>query len=287
MTLAWRRWTRALRASVLLGIRSSPNWTSVPLFIVYTILKPVSAAFILVFMYRAIAGPSAVARVDNYLGFVVVGGAMWGVASQVLRVVSDGMADDRTRHKMLKYVYLAVPRFGLFVVGRALGEAVTAVVSVVIVLLVATPALHLNLDPLRIDWPLLVLAIVAGAVVCVGVSVATAACLLGLRDSYGYGELVAALLYIVAGAAFPVGVLPGPIQTVALVTPFTYWLELSRRALLGPGALSALPDSVSTPLLVLRLAATTLGAILVCGLVFRWADTRARRLGLIDRETNF
>jgi ABC-2 type transport system permease protein len=49
---AWR----AFRAAVQLGWEVSSNWTEPLLFFIYSVVRPVSIALILVVMYRVVTG---------------------------------------------------------------------------------------------------------------------------------------------------------------------------------------------------------------------------------------
>ena len=284
---AGERLLRSLGASFLLGWRVTSNWASPLLFVIYSVAKPVSAALILAVMYRAIAGGGGTSRTGDYLAFLVVGAAFWTFVQDTLARFSEGVSEDRGRYKMLKYNYLAVPRFSLYLIGRAGAQMVTALLSVGIVLLVATPLLGLPVGLGSIDWPLLLLAIACSAVVVTSIAIGIALLLLLLRDTHGYGEIVAQTLYLISGAIFPVALLPGPLATFAAWTPLASWLELVRRALLGTHAtVRSLPE-LTTGGVVVRLLITTAATAVLGRLVLAWADRRARRGGLIDRETNY
>ena len=49
-------------------------------------------------------------------------------------------------------------------------------------------------------------------------------------------EAIAGALYLVSGAIFPIDILPSFLQPIAYVMPTTWWLEASRRGLLGHGS---------------------------------------------------
>jgi ABC-2 type transport system permease protein len=278
-----RRMLRAYVAAADLGWRIASNWTSPLLFAIYSVLKPISAALILVVMYRAISGRSLPA---DYLAFLVVGAGFWTFVQDGLSRFVEGISEDRGRYRMLKYVYLATPRFSLYLIGRATGQLATALVSVVIVVAAATPLLGLPITITAINWPLLALAVVAGVVIICALSLAVGMLLLLFRDAYGYGELVSQMLYIVSGAIFPIAVLPFWLQWVAAWSPLTSWLELVRRALLREHAVLTFPDASDLGVLG-RLGLTTIAVIALSMLVMRWADRHARSAGLLDRETNY
>lgn len=273
---------RALRASLWLGWQMSSNWTRPGLFAVYALLKPLSGALILAVMYRVVAGD----RAQGYLAFLVIGTAFWSFVQVGLGGFANSVSEDRSMYRTLKYVYMAPQHPYVYLGGRAAGTLVSAVVSVAAVLLVATPALHLPIDVLHVDWPLLLGACLCGVVVTLSLGVTVAVLLLGARDSHGQGEIIAQTLYIVSGAIFPIAILPGPLAALAAWLPFASWLELVRRALLGARAPRMFPD-LGDGAVMLRLLLTTAVTVVVGHLLFTWGDRRARRLGLVDRASNW
>jgi ABC-2 type transport system permease protein len=278
-----RRVLSAFLASFRLGWAVTSNWTSVRLFALYSVLRPVSGVLVLVFMYRAITGNSAA---SEYLAFLVVGTGFWSFVQESMGGFADSISEDRGRYRMLKYLYIAAPRFGVYLVGRCAAHLVTSIASVAVVMLLATPLLHLPVTISTINVPLLALAMVLATVVVMVIAIAYGVLLLAMHDSYGYGELLAQMLYIISGAIFPLTVLPGAVRALAEVLPLSYWLELVRRALLGDHTIKLYP-ALSDAAVVGRLALTTVGLAVLGQVIFVVADRRARRLGLIDMETQF
>ena len=279
---AFRNTGRALRASTRLGWIISSNWTKPGIFLVYALLKPMSAALILTVMYRVIAGDSPSTR--TYLAFLVVGAAFWSFVQGSLSGFANAISEDRGRYRQLKYVYMSPQPFAVYLIGRGAAQLLSALASVVLVLAIATPLLHLPLTLRGVDWGLLLLACMLAFATVLALGMAVSVLLLGARDSYGYGEIIASTLYVVSGAIFPIGVLPGAVATLAAWLPLAYWLELVRRALLHDPAAQMFPG-MGTGEVLLKLAGTAalLGALSV--LALRRADRRARRLGLVDRDT--
>jgi ABC-2 type transport system permease protein len=154
------------------------------------------------------------------------------------------------------------------------------------VLGLAAFVLRLPIDPLRVDYPLVIGAsLLAFAAVTAG-AMAFSVALLAARDSYGYGEIFAASLYLVSGAIFPISVLPAWLGTLASLSPLVYWLELVRRGLLGGDAVRMFP-ALSDGEVLLRLVVATLALVVLAHLFFTWADHRARAKDLIDRVENW
>jgi ABC-2 type transport system permease protein len=283
MSTASLQW-RGFKAATRLGWQISSNWTSPLIFLLYSVLRPLSGAFILVVMYRVISGgaPGTAA----YLAFLVSGVAFWSFVQYGFAGLSNGMAEDRGEYRMLKYVYTSPAHFYSYLLGRGLAQLASALASAGIVLVVATIALHLPIDPLRVNYPLLLAASFLALLAVIGMAMAFGMLLLQARDSHGYGDLGASVLYVVSGAIFPISVLPGILATIAALSPLVYWMELIRRSLLGSHAVRMFA-TLSDADVLLRLVVTTVATLMLAHLVFTWADREARRKGLIDMESNW
>ena len=281
MVLALSRTWAGYRTAVRLGWAVSSNWTRPLPFVIYTIVRPISGALILVVMYTVVTGGRGNTR--NYLAFLVIGVAFWAFVTEGVSDFAVGILEDRGRFKMLKYAYLAPLRFPVFLVGRASSKLTSAVASVAIVLVVATVGLRLPVNPLSIDYPLLAIACLLAFISVMSFSIALSVILLAGRDAYGYGEIMAQVLYIVSGAIFPISVLPGPLAFAASLSPLVYWLELTRRSILHGRVYEMFPGLSDAEVLA-RLALATAGTVLVGYLVYRWADRQARWKGYIDMD---
>lgn len=275
---------RGFKGATSLGWSISSNWTRPFVFLIYTVLRPISGALILVVMYRFITGNRA--STTAYLAFLVTGIAFWGLVQNTLAGLANGISEDRGFYKMLKYAYVSPLPFPLYLVGRGLAQLGLGVISAATVLVLATVALQLPIDPLHVNYLMLVLASVIAMVAVMGIALTYGLLLLNTRDSHGYGEIGAQVLYIASGAIFPIAVLPHPLAVIASVSPLVYWMELIRRSLLGPHALqmfAGLSDGAILGRLVLTAAATAI----LTAFAFRWANQRARARGLIDMEINW
>jgi len=283
MSAAIAQW-RGFKAATRLGWQISSNWTRPLLFVIYSVLRPLSAAFILVVMYRVISGgaPGTAA----YLAFLVSGVAFWSFVQYGFSGLSNGISEDRGEYKMLKYVYTSPAHFYVYLLGRGLAQLGSALASAIIVLVVATIALRLPIDPLHVNYPLLLVGSFLALLAVIGMAMAFGLLLLQAIDSHGYGELGAGVLYVISGAIFPITVLPGALAAIGSLLPLAYWMEIIRRSLLGANAIRMFP-ALSDADVLLRLLVTTTATLLLAHLVFTWADRLARQKGLIDRESNW
>ncbi|HEY9289214.1 MAG TPA: ABC transporter permease [Candidatus Dormibacteraeota bacterium] len=283
IAIARQQW-RGFRAATWLGFLINSNWVNPVIFAIYSVLRPLSAAFILVVMYRVISGNAS--GTAAYLAFLVTGAAFWSFVQYGFAGLSNGITEDRGDYRMLKYVYISSLSFYIYLFGRALAQLGSAVASTLVVLIVATIALRLPIDLFAVNYPLLIVGSAIALVAVVAMAMAFGLFLLRMVDAHGYGELGAAFLYMISGAIFPITVLPTLLATIASLIPLAYWMEIVRRSLLGTHAIRMFP-TVSDGEIVLRLLATTIATVLVSFLVFGWADRSARGRGLIDRESNW
>jgi ABC-2 type transport system permease protein len=284
---------RAFVAAARLGWQTEANWADPVLFFIYSAAKPLASALMLVVMLEVVSGGAAGA----YLGFVVVGSALWSFVQSGISGLAWGVLDDRERYRMLKYLYVSPTDFVVVLVGRGVARVAIGGMGALVVLAVGVLVLGLPFDPFRTDWLLLAVDMVLGMATIVTLGVLMAAIVLQTRqESWSYPEAVAGALFLVVGAVFPLSVLPGPIQAIGLLTPLTWWIAGVREALF-PGSQSAVggPGSLFTTLtgqaapspiqMAIFLLATGLVVTLAAAAIFRLSERRAKDRGLFDRTT--
>jgi ABC-2 type transport system permease protein len=279
---AWR----SFKMAAWLGWQIESNWADPFLFAVYSIIKPLSGAAILVVMYAIISKGNFTSPLFPY---IYIGNAFYIYVGQVMTGVSWAVIDDREHYKTLKYMYIAPIRIPIYLLGRGVARFITGSFSVVITLACGAWFLHLPLDVMKVNWPLFLVTLLVGIVMLAMLGLLLGSFSLLLVHHSGFlGDAVAGALYIFSGAIFPLEVLPAWLRPVGFAMPITYWLELIRRSLIGNVAqafptLAAFSDA--------QLFAILIGLSLAFGtasiFAFRFCDHRARERGLIDRVTNY
>ena len=271
---AWR----SFRTAIGLGWAIESNWSDPFLFAVYTIAKPLAAALILVVMFQVITG----GQNTDFLQFMIVGSALWNVVFGVMSGMVQSILEDRERYRMIKYVVVTPTSLFPFLIGRSLARVLVSMVAVVLTLLVGVVFLGVQLNPEPIY---LVVASVVGLLAVMALGVGMAGWCLQLRqEAWHYPEAIAGALYLISGAIFPIDILPSILHPIAYAMPTTWWLEASRRGLLGhgsPGAMGELGDGT----VMVALLLTTLVAVPVALALFGWFMRRARQAGLLDMVT--
>ena len=277
---------RTFKTAAWLGWQIESNWTDPYLFFVFSVLKPVSSVLILVFMYRIVsqAGPNSPIYAYIYLGnafYIYVGAMVAGASFAIL--------DDREHYRTLKYLYVAPILIPVYLIGRAVAKFIVGSMAVIITLLAGVLFFHVPLNLAAANWPLFFAALALGLVCLTFMGVSLGMWTLTIQNEpWMLGESIAAALYLFSGAIFPLTLLPAFLRPLGFLLPLTYWLELVRRALLGPGA-AAFPTlaAFSNAQLLAVLAGLTLVAGGVAFIAFRHFDHVARERGMIDLTSNF
>ncbi len=274
-TDAWR----SFRTAIGLGWAVEANWSDPLLFFIYTLAKPLAAALILVVMFQVITQ----GQNPEFLQFLIVGSALWNVVFGVLAGLVQSILEDRERYRMIKYVVLTPPSLFPFLLGRSLARVVISFVAVAMTLAVGVFLLGVDL---QLDLLYLVPATVLGVLAVVALGIFMAGWCLQLRqEAWSYPEAIAGALYLLSGAIFQIDLLPSVLQPVAYALPTTWWLEASRRGLLGHGTPQSWIGTVPDGLVMLFLLITTAVAVPLSLAAFAWFMRRARQAGLLDMVT--
>jgi ABC-2 type transport system permease protein len=269
-----------------LGWQIESNWADPLLFVIYSIVKPLASASILVVMYGIITN----SNFQNPLfPYIYLGNAFYIYVGAVMGGVSWAVIDDREHYKTLKYMYVAPIKIPVYLLGRGVARFLTGSISVFITILAGVLFLKVPLVLQQINWPLFFLSLLIGIIMLamMGLLLGSITLLL-VHHSFGIAEGVAGALYLFSGAIFPLEVLPAWLRPVGFAMPITYWLELLRRSLVGNVA-QAFPTLAAFSNLELLGILVVLSIIfgIVAIFAFRWCDYRARERGLIDRVTNY
>jgi ABC-2 type transport system permease protein len=280
---------RALRWSAWLGWQIESNWTEPWLFLVYVVIKPLTGSLLLVCMYFAARTASPGGVSPEFLPFLYVGNACYGLVGAVGAGMSYTVISDRDHYGMLKYVYISPVPLPTYFVGRGLSRAAEALVGGLINLglgIALFPGVRAAFLREPVAWGWLGLYLVLGTAMLLALGmILTAAVLNMARHGMFLAEGVAGALYLLCGAVFPLGALPVWLQAAGLALPPTYWMEGMRQALLGKSGLPSPLESWDHPRLALALAVSTAVLTAIAIVTYRWSVRRAWRLGRIDETT--
>lgn len=277
---------RSFRVAAWLGWQIESNWTDPFLFAIYSIIKPLAGAAILVVMYSVITNGNFASPIFSY---IYLGNAFYIYVGAIMTGISWAVIDDREHYKTLKYMYIAPINVPAYLIGRGVARFLVASITVIITIVFGFLFLHVNIDLSVINWPLFLISLLMGVVMLamMGLSLAGISLLI-VNNVWFIGDAVAGALFLFSGAIFPLEVLPSWLRPIGFVMPVTYWLELLRRSLVGHVA-EAFPTLQS--LNNLQLIGILLGLTLIFGVIsfflFRACEHVARERSLLDRVTNY
>ncbi len=286
MTAFWR----TFRVAAWLGWEMDSNWTEPSLFIVYSVIKPIAAAFILVLMYVVFARLGNV-QVPALFDFMYVGNAFFIFVGSVLFGTFQVIQSDREWYQTIRYVYISPISFYVYVMGRAFSKILVSAFAVIITL--AFGAAFLGV-PLALSWGdalILAAGLVLGlfCLLAIGVTLAGVTFLMA-RHTQTLAEAVPGIFYVFCGVLYPLSILPGWLQTVGKAIPLTYWFDLSRRLLLPTSLMQVVPTGLSgfSDLAILGFLALSSVIFFALSLgVFKLGEYLARKAGKIDMTTSY
>ncbi len=278
--------TRSFKVAAWLGWQIESNWTDPFLFAVYSIIKPLASAGILVIMYSIIAKGNFGTPIFPYIYY---GNAFYIYVGAVMAGISWAVIDDREHYKTLKYMYIAPIHIPTYWLGRGVARFLSGSIAVLITLAFGVLFLKVPLDLAKVNWPLFIFSLAVGIAMLsmMGLILASITLLIA-HHFFLIGEAVASGLYLLSGAIFPLDVLPVWLRPLGYAMPITYWLELMRRSLAGSVAQAFPTLSHFTDLqLIGILVALSIVFGVLSSFVFRFCDYRAREQGLIDFVSNY
>ena len=285
-TSKFEAYRRSFLSATYLGWQIESNWTDPFLFAIYSIVKPLASAGILVVMYSVITNGDFAQPIFPY---IYLGNAFYIYVGAVMSGVSWAVIDDREHYKTLKYMYVAPIHIPMYLMGRGVAKVLIGSISVVITILFGVLFLKVPLDLATINWPMFIGALLLGILMLAMMGLLLAGISLVIVNNVWFiGEGVAGALYIFSGAIFPLEVLPNWLRPIGYAMPITYWLELLRRSLIGSVA-EVFPtlQNFSDLTLFGILIGLTLVFSVVSLATFRYFEHMARERGLIDRVTNY
>jgi ABC-2 type transport system permease protein len=277
---------RSFRIASWLGWQIESNWTDPFLFAVYSIVKPLAGAAILVVMYSIITDGDFDSLIFPY---IYLGNAFYIYVGQVMTGISWAVIDDREHYKTLKYMYIAPIHVPAYLLGRGVSRFFIASISVLVTILIGVTFLHLKIDLTTVNWSLFFGSLLIGIIMLAMMGLMLAGVTLLIANHVWFlGDVAAGALYLFSGAIFPLEVLPTALRPIGFIIPITYWLELLRRSLIGSVA-DAYPtfSGFSNAQLVGILLGLTMVFAALSAVMFHWCEHRARERGMIDMVTNY
>ena len=278
---------RTFKVAAWLGWEMDSNWTEPWLFVLYSILKPVAGAFILVLMYVVFA---TIGNTEDpaMFSYMYVGNAFFIFVASTLFGTFQVIQSDREWYQTIRYVYISPISYYVYILGRAASKVAVATFAVVVTLAFGIAFLGVEMGLSLADVPVLVAAFVLGIAVLLAIGI----CLGGIsfltaKHVHGLAEGIPGLFYVFCGVLFPLSALPEWGRSVGQAIPLTYWFDLTRRILVPGTSIDRTLNAYDDLTILLLLFASSLVFFALSVIIFRIGEYVARKAGKIDMTTSY
>lgn len=249
-------------------------WSWELVWLVYSIANSLSVSFIGLGMERIGGGQNVDGR---YLVlYLVIGTLVWRYLSSIFYWITEVISIERWEGT-IEYTLMAPIRRLTHMAGQTLFAVTYSLLFTGVILVVTVAIFDIDMSQANLLGGTVML--MAGCLSFVGVGIMGSVLpLLFPERGAQMTHVIIALLLLVSGVYYPVEVLPGYLQKLAVVSPATYVLHGSRLALLeGTPTLELWPDI--WPTLIMGFVAIPLGLW-----VFGLAERYAKRTGKLHRN---
>ncbi len=249
-------------------------WSWELVWMAYSIANSLSVSFIGLGMEKI--GGASEANGRYLVLYLVVGTLVWRYLSLIFYWITDVIGMERWEGT-IEYTLMAPIRRITHMAGQTLWAVVYSMLSTGVILAVTVAIFHIDLSHANL-WGGMVM-LLAGSLSFIGVGVMGSVLpLLFPERGSQMTHVIIAVLLLVSGVYYPVEVLPGFLQKLAVFSPATYVLDGTRRALLEGTPTLQLWHSI-WPTLVMGIIAIPFGLW-----VFGLAERYAKRTGKLHRN---
>ncbi|MEK7863502.1 MAG: ABC transporter permease, partial [Chloroflexota bacterium] len=223
-------------------------WAWEVVFLVYGIVTSLSVAYIGLAAPAISGGQVDEAAISRFVLYLLVGTIAWRFLGIIFDNIAEVIAWERWEGT-IEYTFMSpVPRL-THLLGMCAATLVRA--SAYSVGTLAAVTLFVPVDLSRANALSALVLLVVGALAFVGLGIASAAFPLmwtekGLQMAY----ILQAVVLLVSGVYYPVEILPGWLQPLAVISPATYVIRGMRSALMDGADLATLWPEVWPALLV-------------------------------------
>lgn len=226
-----------------------------------------------VFVYRALDAP------PEYVGFVIIGGAMTAFWMNVLWSMASQLYWDKDQGNLEIYVVSPAPLMAILL-GMAIGGWMMAAVRAVIILVLGSVVFRVSYEVVSLPQLLLVFGVTMTALYGMGMTFASVFLAAG-REAWHLTNLLQEPIYLASGLYFPVRALGFWVATAASVVPLTLGLDAMRQ-LVFAGAPTL--GFLAVPVEIAILCVLTALFLAIAYLSLTRLEERGRREGrLIER----
>jgi ABC-2 type transport system permease protein len=194
----------------------------------FDVFLPVLSVSAYVFVYRAMHAP------EEYVGFVVVGGAMTAFWLNVLWSMSSQLYWEKEQGNLALYI-IAPNSMMAILLGMAVGGMFATVLRAAAVIIVGSIAFQVKYAIVSLPELLAVFILAMTALYGMGMMLASLFLLLG-REAWHLSNLAQEPIFLFSGFYFPVKSFNFWVAAVASIIPLTLGLDAMRQLVFPSGA---------------------------------------------------
>jgi ABC-2 type transport system permease protein len=223
--VGWKLFLKTILARAyprIIGQQREISW------VLFEILLPMLAVCSYVFVYRALNAP------EEYIGFVVMGGAMTAFWLNVLWSMSSQLYWEKQQGNLQLYI-IAPNSMMAILLGMALGGMLATVLRAVVVTLFGTLAFAVKFEIASYFQLFAVFTLTMIALYGMGMMMASAFLLFG-REAWHIANLAQEPIFLASGFFFPIKSLPFWVAAGASLLPLTLGMDAMRQLSFSSGA---------------------------------------------------
>lgn len=281
---AARSWGRTLRSETGKGYAfiergwflTKRYWAWEIVWVTYNIVNALSVTFIAKTAQNAAPGRFTQADVDALILYLTIGTAMWSYISAVFDSVTETVTIERWEGT-IEYTFMAPVSRLTHLLGACIFALVHGLALMVAQLIVISMFFHLDLT--KSNWLAAMIITALGSVSLIGLGeIAAILPLLFTERGAQMAYIIRAIMLLVSGVYYPVTVLPGWLQAVAVISPVTYMLDGLRASIQQGRSVTTMWSDI-WPLALAGVVLVPLGLI-----IFEQAERYAKRTGALKRN---
>jgi ABC-2 type transport system permease protein len=221
----WRLFLKTVVARAyprVIGQQREKSW------IFFEIFLPMLAVAAYVYVYRAIGAP------EEYVGFVVIGGAMTAFWMNVLWSMSSQLYWEKEQGNLALYI-MSPSSMMAILLGMAVGGWFASSLRAIAVIALGTLMFNVQYSIVSLTQLILVFLLAMTALYGMGMMTASLFLLLS-REAWHLSNLAQEPIYLVSGFYFPIKSFNFWVAAAASIIPLTLGLDAMRQLIFPSGA---------------------------------------------------
>ena len=266
----WRLFLKTIIARAyprIIGQQREISW------VVFDVIMPMLAVISYVLVYRALKAP------EEYIGFVVMGGAMTAFWMNVLWSMSSQLYWEKEQGNLALYI-MAPNSMMAILLGMALGGMLATAMRAVAVILLGSLMFGVTYEVSSFLQLLAVFMLAMIALYGMGMMMASAFLLFG-REAWHMANLAQEPIFLASGFYFPIKSLPFWVAAGASIIPLTLGMDAIRQ-LVFPSGFSF--GFISVSLEIILLAAMSVLFVAAAKVLLAYVEKIAVREGRITES---